>query len=691
MSLPEGKRNLRLHRGNEMIRTAIGRVFLLLVGLGFLSYSVVAQDASVPDLTSMSIEDLSQIRLSTASRHLEDPRKAPAAVTVITSEEITRYGWRTLADLLRSVTGFYTAYDRTYSYVGVRGFLQSGDYNARILLLIDGHRVNENIFDSALMGTEFPLDLNLIDRVEVVRGPGSSLFGTDAELAVVNVFTRQPSHQPTAELTTGADSFSGRTGEMRVSLRTGHIAAMLSASIYRSNGAQQLFFPEFASPDTNNGIASNLDGDRYDHAFGMFRRGQFRLEGVFGTRDKIVPNASYATIFGDPGNRSIDTRGYLDASYTHSFSVNTQMDLRAYYDAYRFTGSYPYTGDGGAGRVVQMNDAAADSVGMEFVLGQKLGRHRIAVGATGEHNFRVNQRNYYVGQPPFLDDHRGLDLAAVFGEAELNPSKHFSFNLGAREDWYNLYGANLSPRLAAMFFPTANTSLKYIYSGAFRAPDPYDEFYVDQVDITETNKSLKPEKIKSQTVLLEHAFKPGLELAVSGFANNLSNVIKEQEDPLTGDTHFANETGDIGRGAEVEMIAKSGSGWEGRASYTFARTHQKQWDTTLMNSPAHLAKLNALIPLKQAGYGGGELLYTGSQPSFLGPRVGSAFLANATLSTRAFAGGFQLSASCYNVLDRRFGTPTGPEVAAPATVQDGRTFRFRLTYRRSAERKWPAQ
>ena len=219
MSLPEGKRNLRLRRGNEMFRIAICRAFLLLGGLGVLSYSAVAQDASVPDLTSMSIEDLSQIRLSTASRHLEDPRKAPAAVTVITSEEITRYGWRTLADLLRSVTGFYTAYDRTYSYVGVRGFLQSGDYNARILLLIDGHRVNENIYDSALMGTEFPLDLNLIDRVEVVRGPGSSLFGTNApELAVVNVFTRQPSHQNMAEVTTGAGALLLRShgGDARV-------------------------------------------------------------------------------------------------------------------------------------------------------------------------------------------------------------------------------------------------------------------------------------------------------------------------------------------------------------------------------------------------------------------------------------------------------------------------------------------
>jgi len=113
-----------------------------------LTLGASAQSSSVPDLTGLSLEDLSRIRLSTASRHLEDPRKAPAAITVISAEEIEHYGWRTLADLLRSVTGFYSANDRSYSYVGVRGFLQSGDYNARILLLIDGHRVNDNIYDS---------------------------------------------------------------------------------------------------------------------------------------------------------------------------------------------------------------------------------------------------------------------------------------------------------------------------------------------------------------------------------------------------------------------------------------------------------------------------------------------------------------------------------------------------------------
>jgi len=148
-------------------RFAAAAVLLL-----FCSFNCGAQDADLPDLTGLSVEDLAQVRLSTASRHLTDARKAPASVTSIDSEEIRQHGWLTLAELLRSVPGFYTASDRTYTYLGVRGFLQSGDYNARVLLQIDGHRVNDAIYDSSLIGTEFPLDMSQIDHVEVVRGPG---------------------------------------------------------------------------------------------------------------------------------------------------------------------------------------------------------------------------------------------------------------------------------------------------------------------------------------------------------------------------------------------------------------------------------------------------------------------------------------------------------------------------------------
>src|SRR5205814_525609 len=82
-------------------------------------------------------------------------------------------------------------YDRNYTYVGVRGFQRPGDYNSRVLVLVDGHRLNDPIYDEAYVGTEFPIGIELIDRVELIRGPSSSLYGTNAFFAVINVVTKK--------------------------------------------------------------------------------------------------------------------------------------------------------------------------------------------------------------------------------------------------------------------------------------------------------------------------------------------------------------------------------------------------------------------------------------------------------------------------------------------------------------------
>jgi hypothetical protein len=206
--------------------------------------------------------------------------------------------------------------------------------------------------------------------------------------------------------------------------------------------------------------------------------------------------------------------------------------------------------------------------------------------------------------------------------------------------------------------------------------------------VTATNKFLKPEKINSHTVLLEHAFSPVLHVTASGFSNHLSGVIEEEQDPTTGDTHFANEPGDSGRGGEVEAIGGSLSRWSARASYTLEYTRGSQ-GKRVMNSPQSLAKFNGTMPVRRIGFWGTELLYTTAQTNFLRERISPSFLINTSISTRTFWNSYQFSASCYNLLDRTWATPTGPEVVQPATVQDGRTWRFRLTYRPGNARKWP--
>ena len=160
---------------------------------------LTAQDATAPekvakDLSELSFEqlvDLSIDSVYSASAYAQKITEAPASVSIVTSEDIDAFGYRTLEDVLRSVRGFYVTNDRNYSYLGMRGFSRPGDYNARILLLVDGHRMNDNVFGSALLGTEFALDVDIIERIEIVRGPSSSLYGTSAFFAVINVITKK--------------------------------------------------------------------------------------------------------------------------------------------------------------------------------------------------------------------------------------------------------------------------------------------------------------------------------------------------------------------------------------------------------------------------------------------------------------------------------------------------------------------
>jgi outer membrane receptor for ferrienterochelin and colicin len=163
------------------VRAAAPLLILVLFSASFCrAQEPNAPDPQTSDLTQLSLEELLNVRVYAASKHLESVNDAPSSITIVTAEEIQEYGYRTLADILERVRGFYITYDRYLSYVGVRGFGRLGDWNSRVLLLIDGNRINENVLGQALLGTEFPLDVDLIQRVEIVRGPSSSLYGAEA-------------------------------------------------------------------------------------------------------------------------------------------------------------------------------------------------------------------------------------------------------------------------------------------------------------------------------------------------------------------------------------------------------------------------------------------------------------------------------------------------------------------------------
>src|SRR6266487_5201639 len=310
----------------------------------------ITSDQKTSGLADLSLEALMEIEVPKvygASKIEQKATEAPSSITVITSDEIKRYGHRTLADALQSVQGFHVSYDRNYAFLGARG-LSLGDFNSRILLLVDGHRVNNNLTDGAYVDTAFILDVDLIDRVEIIRGPGSVLYGNNAFFGVINVITREGKQLNGMEVSgeyASYDTYKGRATYGK--LFTNGVQLLLSGTIYDSQGRDRLYYPVFdqrisAYPfAANNGIAENADDDAFRSFFGSVGYQDFTFQGAFISREKGNPTALIPATFNDSRMRTIDERSYAALKYAHSFDKVVDVTARIYYDRSISQTDYP--------------------------------------------------------------------------------------------------------------------------------------------------------------------------------------------------------------------------------------------------------------------------------------------------------------------------------------------------------------
>src|SRR5690606_41896820 len=140
-----------------------------------LCRSALAQRA--PDLTALSLEQLLDLKIVGASKYAQKQDEVAAAVTVITRQEIRAFGWRTVEDALASLPGIHTTDNRQITSLGARGFGLPGDFNARVVVMVNGNRVNEPIYDGGAAGPGFPVGMDLTERIECIQGPGGAVSG----------------------------------------------------------------------------------------------------------------------------------------------------------------------------------------------------------------------------------------------------------------------------------------------------------------------------------------------------------------------------------------------------------------------------------------------------------------------------------------------------------------------------------
>jgi len=674
----------------------IAAMTLLLGPMGSAEGS--AEEPQSQDLLAMSVEQLMTIEVATvvgASKYEQKVTEAPASVSIVTADEIRKYGYRTLAEALRSVRGIYVTYDRTYDYLGLRGFNRPGDYNSRVLLLVDGHRINDNIFDTAPIGTDFPLDLDLVDRIEVIRGPSSSLYGTNAFFGVINVVTRRPADLHGVESSASAGSQGNFQGRLSYGKEFANgVGLLLSASGMHADGHDNLFYPEFGA--INGGRAHAADADRNYRLYGTLEWRDVTLVAAYASRTKNIPTASFDTIFGDNRLKTTDSHGFLDLTYRHEFADQTQLTARGFYDRYAYHGDYPQDREPANADTTQPPAQPRQSVlnkdlawgtwwGGELQLTRMLPwRNKVSAGSEFRVNSRQHQENY--DQSPYqvnLDDRRSSQLWALYLQDDLQLLDNLILSAGVRYDHYGNFGGSTNPRLGLIYQPVPGSTFKLLYGSAFRAPNAYELYYDDRQTIL-ANPALRPERIETYEAVYEQYFLEHYRSSLSGFYYRVRDLITSRPvDPLADNpTRYVNADAIDAHGVELELEGKWSAGLEGRLSYTYQEAADAGSGAWLSNSPRHLAKANLSLTLcGERLVAAVEEQYQSTRLTLAGNRTKAALVTNLTLSAAELVPGLRLSASVYNLFAEHYADPGTPNQVQDAIAQDGRTFRMKLEYR----------
>ncbi len=655
-------------------------VLLLTTSLLYSPSSVHAADPAPAAPPGISLEELLETPLVVSASKWEQPiTKAPSSITVIDAEEIKRYGHRTLADVLASVRGLYVTYDRNYSFLGARG-VNRGDYNNRVLVLVDGHRINNNISDGGFIGTEFILDVDLIKQVEVIRGPVATLYGNNAFFGIINVTTRRGGSLTgvggEASVEAGAfDTYKGRA-------TWGHkfdngLEMLFSGSIYDSAGGGKLFFKDFNSPATNNGIAEHADDDSYKSAFGTVSWRDFTLQGAFITREKGNPTAQFDTIFNDRRMRTTDDRGYVNLTFNHDFPEILEVSAKLHYDRYDLTRGQPAPLPE-FGNPLNKEVEAGEWWGSEVQLTKRLfDQHTFILGAEYRDDFRQARTNFFQGAPSLGGGgtNRTTFNYGVFLQGDVAVVTNLHVNAGARYDQYGQNDPTANPRVALIFNPAPKAALKAIYGTAFRAPNFFERNF---------NPDLAPETIRTYELAYEQGIGAHLRSTVSLFANRIDDLISLESVEIDGQVYqtYLNIKGADAQGMELELEGRWAGDLRGRLSYTFQETENRDTGSFLTDSPKHLAKLNLSVPVvKGKLFADFEVQYTSARTTLLGTEAGGFGIVNFTLFSQNLLQGLDLSASVYNLLDREYRDPASLFHQQALIERDGRTFRVKATYR----------
>lgn len=616
-----------------------------------------------------------------ASRYAQTLTETPANVSVISRKDIARFGYRTIAEAVSSLPGFYNAASQ-WPAQGLRGVAIPGDFGSRVLYMINGMPIYEPTYGGFFL--EY-LDIASIDRIEVVRGSGSALYGSGAVMGIINLVTRSGHDAPgkTAIAEIGSHntysaygSFAGVVGD--------DLDAFASISFTGSKG-RDIYLSEMSGTSVGN------DGLKNSRAFGRIASETFWLQAAYVDGAKHDPLASYGTVFNTDKLLLRERFGALELGANRKLANEALLTGRVYAFDVSERGDYPYNDPVD---YINVTDIMSQTFGMELRYDQFISeRHHLLSGI----ELKRILGHYEVGDQP------GLTRVGVIG-AQGNPSysqyslfvqdewrldEKRKIFLGARYDFYSSFSqgvsSHLSPRIAYVHDLGDGDTGKLIFGEAFRAPTIYESLYTDATPggyaTLWRSPNLQPEITRTVEAVWEREWRKGLNFSLSTYLTELRNTPEQiPVDTFEGLTcptsgacnQYQNNSG-INRVIGIEGAGKwkRDDGLTAYASATLqkATEHERAGSASLASSPRYLFKGGVSYPTSWSGWDAGvEMQAVGASYGRLnddGTRTASTpayILVNASLGNNHLGNGWRASLRINNLFNRQTYTVASREI-----------------------------
>lgn len=633
--------------------------------------------ASTQDLTTLSLEQLLDARVESAALHPQFLEDAPASVTVLTAEDIRKYGYRTLAEALASVRGFYGSYDRSYHSVGVRGFNLPSDYASRFLIMVNGHNMADHIFDSMLwLGVDFPVEMNLVKQIEIVRGPSSALYGSNGIFATINIVTKSPQEAGPPALTLDGGSFGEKKAQVMIAEPIGKGANLLfSGSVFNNSGQSPLYLPQLDTPANNDGQAVRMDSEKGYHFFANLVWRNWSITAMLSDRNKIQPISWGPTIFNDRGTQLMESAGYVEAAYARELARGA-LEWRIYFNADHLRGRFDYPLDTPSGSMVEDNRTFSESDWIGTRLSYRFDISHLGtltVGTQSEIDLRAYQGSQDVEPVPmvFVNIDKRDKTLAFFLQDEKRLSPHWSLDLGARYDLSTYRKNFVSPRAALIYQPSDQWSYKFLFGRSFRNPSTFQLFYGDGFTAA-ANPDLHPESANTVEIDVERKLGRRMNLVAAGYSYWLSSFL-EGVYTDAGLFQIQNRGKVHATGVEIEINGRPFPWLETTASYAFQKSTDYDADEVLENSPNHLAKLRFAVPLGRKFDASSSMQYYSARRTFAGAWVTPVYLADFTITSKNLLPYFDIQFGIRNAFSRNYSDPIALTPLVDALPQPGRT------------------